>query len=587
MEKNEIKNLANKIYLICNYCRMEIPKLNIIIQIDGAYILETCNFKKDTNLIPIFKFINKYYEYEKLFSCNCQKKYNHDNVKIANYFCKTCNILFCKQCILIHNKINKNHICISNDIDNIMNCYFHLKKLIKMDLKEGKNLCEECINNSMKNNKYIINYCDYFNKNEIDNKINNLIELYNIFEKMNLKNYDLIMNEMNDIENKENYLKVLKDSLKYNNEVNDNILKFFQILKNQIINNENLEFNLLNNFKENYELNNYLFSFSSSKNIFENYSSFNKYLRNNFIIKTKLLYSQFLNFYLNTNKGCIDCIIQLSDKRIVSASQYTINFHDNIKYNIIHSIYINNSVIYSLNELQNKKLISGSENGEIKIWNVIEYYQLILSIKIHEKPIWGIMNLNNDKFIVISENPIIKIYNISTFENINIDSKEDSLISLIILKDNRFLIGATNGNIRIFNSNNFKVLKVLNLHSNGVNYIYELHDGRIASASSDKTIKIWDSFSGEIFSTLYGHNNNIEVLLQYKNSLLISASWDGCIKFWDIFKYQCFFSSQIHYNLKCLCICQIENGFIINYEHMLYFYQRNEEKKLSQIIKLN
>ena len=51
------------------------------------------------------------------------------------------------------------------------------------------------------------------------------------------------------------------------------------------------------------------------------------------------------------------------------------------------------------------------------------------------------MNFNKDKFIVISENPIIKIFNINTFDNIEFNSEESILISLLILKDNRFLIG--------------------------------------------------------------------------------------------------------------------------------------------------
>ena len=596
MEAKERENVENKINLICNHCKIEVSNLTIIFQIDGIYILEICTYEKDIVLTPILKFLNQYYEYEKLFCYNCQRKYNHKNEKLAYYFCKTCNILFCKQCILIHNKLNKNHIFISNDIENTMKCQIHFEKVTKIDLKKKINLCEKCFN-IMENKEDIINNSDFLKRNEIENKMNNLIEQYNNFEKLNLKNYDIMKNEMKDTENNENYLKVLKDSLDYNHEVNGNIIKFLQIIKNQILNNHNLEYNLLYNFKENSELNDYIYSFSSSKDIFENYSSFNKYLRNYFIIKTKLFYPQMIKSTLSyrnqfsKHKDDIYYIIQLTDKRIVLASQkHTIQFYDNLKYNLIYTINVNKSGVYCLNELQNKKLISGSKNGEIKIWNVIKYYQLILTIKVYEKAVWRIMNLNNDKIIVLSENPIIKIFNITTFENINIDSGEDKLNSLLVLKDNRFLIGGRNGNIKIFNFNNNKILKNLNQHSQEINYIYELHDGRIVTASSDKTIKIWDSFSGQILSTLYGHKTIIKVLLQDKSSLLISVSLDGDIKLWDIFNYQCFFSFFSYYHFLTftnLIICPIENGFIINHFSEVSLFKRNEDKNSFQIIELD
>ncbi len=76
------------------------------------------------------------------------------------------------------------------------------------------------------------------------------------------------------------------------------------------------------------------------------------------------------------------------------------------------------------------------------------------------------------KIIVLSENPIIKIFNITTFENINIDSGEDKLNSLLVLKDNRFLIGGRNGNIKIFNFNNnkIKIIKknIFNIYKNNI-----------------------------------------------------------------------------------------------------------------------
>ena len=585
----EQTNLCDKSFIICDYCQIEVPQLTIIIQIDGAYIFKSCNCNKDTEIIPVLNFINDYYKKKDSYY---QNKCNHiSDEKSSLFFCKNCNSLFCKNCILIHNKFNQNHF---NDLNNLMKCKIHLKKYIKYNIKEKKNVCEDCIKD-IEDKKSIINYSDYLNEKEIENKMNTLIELYEQFKENNYHYFYLIYNEMKDIENKDNYLRVLRDSLNYNNEVNNYIINFLKIIK-QEIRKQNLQYNTLFNFKENSQYNNYSFSFDYSNNVLEKYSFFNEYLRNNFIIKTKLLYSPFNHLTFNNestkyskHKESIDCIIQLTDKRIVTGSQdKTIKFYDDKKYNIIHSIYVNDSGVYSLNELQNKKLVSGSENGEIKIWNVIYYYQLILSIKLYNNPIWGFMNFNEDKFIVISENPIIKIFNINTFDNIEFNSEESILISLLILKDNRFLIGSLNGNVKIYNLNNLKIIRTLKGHSQGVNYIYELHDGRIATASSDNTIKIWNSLSGKLLFTFTGHQSNVETLLQEKNSLLVSGSWDFTIKFWDIFKYECIFNIEIN-GEKFLCIWPIKNeGFVSSgFDFNICVWKREKEKASCKIVILN
>ena len=97
-----------------------------------------------------------------------------------------------------------------------MKCKIHLKKYIKYNIKEKKNVCEDCIKD-IEDKKSIINYSDYLNEKEIENKMNTLIELYEQFKENNYHYFYLIYNEMKDIENKDNYLRILRDFLNYNN----------------------------------------------------------------------------------------------------------------------------------------------------------------------------------------------------------------------------------------------------------------------------------------------------------------------------------------------------------------------------------
>ncbi len=66
----------------------------------------------------------------------------------------------------------------------------------------------------------------------------------------------------------------------------------------------------------------------------------------------------------------------------------------------------------------------------------------------------------------------------------------------------KIVSGSGDSKIKIWDSNNFQLLKEQNGHSSYVRCLKMLNDETILSGSNDKTIKIWKIDSGECLKTL-------------------------------------------------------------------------------------
>jgi WD40 repeat protein len=64
-------------------------------------------------------------------------------------------------------------------------------------------------------------------------------------------------------------------------------------------------------------------------------------------------------------------------------------------------------------------------------------------------------------------------------------------------------------------------------------YLAVLSDNTLASGSVDKTIRIWDTVNGILLKILNGHTDYIHALAVLPNNTLASGSNDKTIKIWE------------------------------------------------------
>jgi WD40 repeat protein len=162
------------------------------------------------------------------------------------------------------------------------------------------------------------------------------------------------------------------------------------------------------------------------------------------------------------------------------------------KYNLKHKFEYSDNITTFLLELNNKKLMTGSSNGTIAIYN-LDNFELEYSIK-EENKILCLLEFEDNMVLCGTQSKLINLWNIN-----NPPKKTDSFIG----------------------------------HSLSVNCLVKCDDEYFASASNDGNIKIWNYSLKNCHKTLTGHQNNIFCMIKLKNDKLCSGSADKTIRIWD------------------------------------------------------
>ncbi|MDJ0619885.1 MAG: NB-ARC domain-containing protein [Calothrix sp. MO_192.B10] len=117
-----------------------------------------------------------------------------------------------------------------------------------------------------------------------------------------------------------------------------------------------------------------------------------------------------------------------------------------------------------------------------------------------------------------------------------------SLVSVSFSHDGTyFATGVMNGEVRLWQTDGVKQLRILRGHTGWVwTFAFSPDNKILASGSADYKIKLWNISSGECIHTLSEHTNKVySVGFNGDGTLLASASEDQSIKIWDVKTGKC------------------------------------------------
>ena len=223
------------------------------------------------------------------------------------------------------------------------------------------------------------------------------------------------------------------------------------------------------------------------------------------------------------------------------------------------------SSIWSLIELNNGLLVSGSSDKTIKIFDVLnQNINALATLKSHRGTIFCLCEIENNKLISGSEDKTLKIWDLIKYQCILTlqDPNKAKINCLIPLKDNSFILTGNDDNlIKIWNLKNENVVNYLKGHDCTVWCLVNFADDELlASGSSDNVIKIWDLVTLKFLYSLEGHENTISAIKILKDELLASASWDCLIKIWNLSTRSCIYTLDEGHDDIVWDIIELKNG---------------------------
>lgn len=228
-----------------------------------------------------------------------------------------------------------------------------------------------------------------------------------------------------------------------------------------------------------------------------------------------------------------------------------------------------------------KRMISGSKDGIIKVWDVALNYKSIHEISVGDDPVTALhFNHKGDKFSVGSMESL-QLYNSSTYKRIvrkkkahvtfvksgNFSPDDKYIVSsswkektLLIWEsdklkqslelaeyiwtdeaqftpDGNYILSCNHDNlVKVWDVKTGNIVKTFAGHSDWVYSVKISSDMKtVFTGSFDQSVKVWDFKSGKLLTSLSGHKDGISTIaLSPNNNLVASASVDGAIIIWDV-----------------------------------------------------
>lgn len=201
---------------------------------------------------------------------------------------------------------------------------------------------------------------------------------------------------------------------------------------------------------------------------------------------------------------------------------------------------LHGGLVYTLILLKDQLIASGGScDFSIKIWD-ISNSNCIHSLKNHTNTVFSLLMLENNTLISASKDKSLRLWiisdDLSKSYQVRFIASDREFRSILHLSSLIIALGTLSGPIDLWNIETSKLVKSLTGHSGWVFQIIRLSPRLVASCGQDSTVRIWDLEAMEQCNVLQKHTDEVNGLLRLSSLEIISISDDKTIRKWTVLK---------------------------------------------------
>ncbi|MFN7098658.1 MAG: hypothetical protein ACK4PR_14050, partial [Gammaproteobacteria bacterium] len=272
--------------------------------------------------------------------------------------------------------------------------------------------------------------------------------------------------------------------------------------------------------------------------------------------------NQFVLFEIKQiKKEKINCLVELNDGRVISGSQVGSIKIWNLYTGECETLIDYGKSITRLTLLSDGKVLSINQDNILEIWNL----QISQREKILHKASKCLAVLNDDRIIIVDTDDCFEIINLQTgfidymIVPTSILGQARMTACLATLNNKQIIRGRYDGVLEIWNIQTLKCEQIFSGKHKGVSCLSILDANRILSGGHSN-LKIWNIQTLKCEQTLTGYIGTISCLTVLTNDRIVSVDEDS-LKIWNlqtkVFEYA--------YACKDLqCLIALANGNLVS-----------------------
>jgi WD40 repeat protein len=252
---------------------------------------------------------------------------------------------------------------------------------------------------------------------------------------------------------------------------------------------------------------------------------------------------------------------------VASASHdKSVNVWNSITWESIQRFTNHTDYVYSLDQIDNDTMVSGSRDNTTRIWKIstgetlqiMNFSSRVVVVRVfsieYKQIVSGSFGTSNN----------LQIHNYETGALIRtLYGHSNNVLTIEMLSEQFMASGGEDRRVIIWDLFSYRIKYNLTGHSSGVYCIKRLSSNLIASGDSNGLIIVWNWLTGERMFNLSGHTKRLELnsLDLYDDQTLISGSLDRTVKLWNITNGALIRSKDVSINISAICMLKSCNKF--------------------------